>query len=257
MQRSENTGCSPRNQASGRHLCQRAAGATGRLAAAAPSSPCFPWGVEWPDGGCPLPCDLYVVRGAQLPSLPAGMSHSVPFHCGAIGWAAVECPPGTQATSQSVHLCSRILSALPNICRPIGMFQSISTSFGKAGDSQRRLSPRSWGTLFSLVSLLDAVSAPPQTICFSAITQMAIHFSQVNPGASGGPQWTVVCEHMGERWCSSDTLLLAWWEGHLQEPCGTGLRPQKASGHLSSDGWKAQEREGGREGRKRRDETVQ
>lgn len=147
----------------------------------------FSLGGGWPDGGCPLPCDLHVVRGAQLPSLPAGMSLTFHFTAGPSAgplWNV----PGDPATSQSVHLCSRILSALPNIC----VLLICSEHFHQLWEGRRfseggsAPDPGAFLTL-SLVSLLDAVSAHSPDCCFLSHHPDGHSLSQVNPGARRRP----------------------------------------------------------------------
>ena len=127
----------------------------------------FSLGGGWPGGGGPLPGDLYAVRGAQLHSLPAGMSLTFHFTAGPSAgplWNV----SGDPATSQSVHLCSRILSALPNIC----VLLIHSEHFHQLWEGRRcseggsAPDPGAFLTL-SHVSLLDAVSAhSPDSVLF-------------------------------------------------------------------------------------------
>lgn len=194
----------------------------------------FSLGGGWPSGGCPLPCDLYAVRGAQLQSLPAGVSLTFHFIAGPSAGSLWNVP-GDPVTSQSVRLCSRILSALSNIC----VLLILSEHFHQLWKVRRCLEggsapdPGAFLTL-SLVSLLDAVSA--HSLDSVLLPQPSPSWPFTFPGeprgqaeARGGRRSASTREDGGTAQTLCCTCLAQ--EGPpCKGPTALGSKPQKASG---------------------------
>ena len=215
-------------------ICAAGRLAPGRLGLAwQPVLTVFSLGGGWPGGGCPLPFDLYAVRGAQLHSLPTGMSLTFHFTAGPSAgplWNV----SGDPATSQSVHLCSRILSALPNIC----VLLICSEHFHQLWEGRRCLeggsAPDPGASLtLSLVSRLDAVSAhSPDSVLFpQPLPRWPFTFPGEPRGqveAHGG-RWSVSTREDGG---AAQTLCCAWLVGEgppCKGPAALGSEPQKTS----------------------------